>query len=151
MKKIASALVLLVLFPLSQVYSSTEDLDALVESVRQEALQEASHDQERIERFLSEREAQTQLLNDARQRLTEENNRADRLRNSYENNELTLTQYEADLMTCLPSFVKLPLTQTVFSRLHSWRPSRRASLHSCSILVKASENPPSMIFDKCGR
>jgi biopolymer transport protein ExbB len=97
MKKIASILVLLVLLPLSHVYSSTEDLDALVESVRQEALQEASHDQERIEKFLSEREEQTQLLSDARQRLAEENSRADRLRDSYENNELTLTQYEADL------------------------------------------------------
>ena len=30
---------------------STEDLDALVEKVRQEALLEASHDQERIDRF----------------------------------------------------------------------------------------------------
>ena len=77
--------------------ATTADLDALVEKVRQEALQEASHDQERIERFLDERESQNQLLEDARRRLQEENARADRLRNSYEENEATLTQYELDL------------------------------------------------------
>ena len=77
--------------------ATTADLDALVEKVRQEALQEASHDQERIERFLDERESQSQLLDDARRRLQEENARADRLRGSYEQNEATLTQYELDL------------------------------------------------------
>ncbi len=76
---------------------STEDLDALVEKVRQEALLEASHDQERIDRFLSERDSQQQLLEDARQQLARENNRADRLRDTYEGNEQTLTQYELDL------------------------------------------------------
>ncbi len=97
MRRIISMITLLVFLPTGGAFSSTQDLDALVESVRQEALQEASHDQERIERFLAERESQSQLLADARQRLLEENNRADRLRDNYENNELTLTQYEADL------------------------------------------------------
>lgn len=78
-------------------WASTADLDALVEKVRQEALLEASHDQERIERFLSEQDSQQQLLDDALERLAEENRRADRLRVQYENNEATLTQYEADL------------------------------------------------------
>ena len=77
--------------------ASTADLDALVEKVRQEALQEASFDQERIDRFLDERESQNQLLEDARRRLQEENARADRLRGSYEQNEATLSQYELDL------------------------------------------------------
>ena len=77
--------------------ASTADLDALVEKVRQEALQEASYDQERIDRFLDERESQNQLLEDARRRLQEENARADRLRGSYEQNEATLSQYELDL------------------------------------------------------
>ena len=77
--------------------ASTEDIDALVEKVRQEALQEASHDQERIERFLEARDNQQQLLEDARRRLAQENARADRLRDTYEANELTLTQYESDL------------------------------------------------------
>lgn len=79
------------------VLASTGDLDALVESVRQEALQEASHDKERIERFLNERDSQRQLLADSRARLAAENQRADQLRENYENNEATLTEYEADL------------------------------------------------------
>ena len=77
--------------------ATTDKLDALVESVRQEALQEASHDKERIERFLGERDSQRQLLDDARARLAAENARADRLRDEYETNEDTLTQYEQDL------------------------------------------------------
>jgi len=60
-------------------------------------LQEASYDQERIDRFLEARETQQQLLEDARRRLGGENARADRLRDQYESNELTLTQYESDL------------------------------------------------------
>lgn len=88
---------LLIAFPAGNAFSSTEELDALVEAVRQEALQETSYDQERIERFLGEHESKVQLLADARRRLNEESNRADRLRKSYEDNELTLTQYEADL------------------------------------------------------
>ena len=36
--------------------ASIEDVDALVESVRQEALKEAAHDEERINEFLAERE-----------------------------------------------------------------------------------------------
>jgi biopolymer transport protein ExbB len=80
-------------------FASPEELDALVESVRQEALQEASHDKERIERFLSEQDLQKQLLSDARVRLAAENARADRLREAYEGNEDTLTKYEQDLET----------------------------------------------------
>ena len=34
--------------------ASSEDVDALVEAVRQEALLEAAHDEERIDRFLTE-------------------------------------------------------------------------------------------------
>lgn len=79
------------------VNASTDDLDALVESVRQEALHEASYDQERIERFLDERDSQKQLLEESRARLAAENRRADQLRENYEGNEATLTQYEADL------------------------------------------------------
>jgi biopolymer transport protein ExbB len=93
------SLVLVFLGCLLQVdaYASPEELDALVESVRREALQEASHDKERIERFLSEQKSQKKLLSDARARLAEENARADRLRTAYESNEETLTKYERGL------------------------------------------------------
>jgi biopolymer transport protein ExbB len=81
----------------STVVADIDDVDALVEAVRQEALREASHDEERIERFLNERDRQQQLLEDARQRLQVANQRADQLRIEYEANEKTLSQYEAEL------------------------------------------------------
>jgi biopolymer transport protein ExbB len=77
--------------------ATIKDIDELVDKVRQEALLEASYDQERIERFLAEQDAQRELLEQARQRLAAENARADRLRTEYEQNEQTLTQYELDL------------------------------------------------------
>jgi biopolymer transport protein ExbB len=97
MKRLTTILMALATLAISSAQATTADLDALVEKVRQEALLEASHDQERIERFLSDQEDQRQLLANARQRLAEENARADRLRNDYETNELTLTQYAEDL------------------------------------------------------
>ncbi len=97
MRKLTIILAAMLPLAATTAQATIEDIDALVERVRQEALLEASHDQERIERFLAEQQSQQQLLAEARQRLAEENARADRLRNEYERNEATLTQYEADL------------------------------------------------------
>ena len=77
--------------------AGTDDVDALVESVRQEALREAAHDEQRIDEFLAARDQQRTMLRDAKQQLAEQNNRADRLRAEYEENELTLTRYEVNL------------------------------------------------------
>lgn len=77
--------------------AANEDIDALVESVRQEALKEAEHDEARINEFLAAREQQRNLLNNAKRQLAEQNSRADQLRVEYENNELTLTRYEEEL------------------------------------------------------
>lgn len=79
------------------LHASIDDVDQLVEAVRQEALLEAAHDEERIERFLRERADQAGLLKEARAQLAAANARADKLRAEYEANEQTLTQYEADL------------------------------------------------------
>jgi biopolymer transport protein ExbB len=81
----------------SWLHASIDDVDQLVEAVRQEALLEAAHDEKRIERFLQERTDQAGLLNEARAQLAAANARADKLRAEYEANEQTLTQYEADL------------------------------------------------------
>ena len=78
-------------------HASIDDVDELVESVRQEALLEAAYDEERIERFLDEREKQADLLKAARAQLAAANSAADALRAQYEANERTLTQYESDL------------------------------------------------------
>lgn len=89
------ATLLLALSP--AVLATNADVDALVEKVRQEALREAAYDEERVERFLSERNEQAQLLRDARSQLAAANARADALREEYETNEETLTKYEGDL------------------------------------------------------
>lgn len=81
----------------ASVLASGEEIDALVEAVRQEALREAAFEEERIKRFLDQREEQAALLNDARQQLAAADRRADELRTEYEQNERTLTEYEASL------------------------------------------------------
>ena len=79
------------------VMATGEEIDALVEAVRQEALREAAFEEERIERFLENRERQAELLRDARAQLAAADRRADQLRVEYEENERTLTEYEASL------------------------------------------------------
>ena len=78
-------------------FASIDEIDALVEAVRQEALQEAAHDEERIDRFLAAREEQADMLRQARAELARQNARADQLRTEYEENERTLTRYEGEL------------------------------------------------------
>lgn len=94
--KTIKILALLLLLP-SLAWADARDVDALVESVRQEALKEAEHDEQRIDRFLADRQQQRALLADAKTKLAAANQRADRLRNAYEDNEQTLTQYAATL------------------------------------------------------
>ncbi len=91
---------LLILFAITlspATFASIDAIDELVEAVRQEALQEAAHDEERIDRFLAAREEQAELLRQARAELARQNARADELRSEYEENERTLTRYEAEL------------------------------------------------------
>jgi biopolymer transport protein ExbB len=88
----------LVVMAIGNVALATPDqLDELVRSVREEALQEAAHDQERIDKFLDEQAAQQKTLDDAKANLVAENRRADNLREQYENNEDSLTEYEIEL------------------------------------------------------
>ena len=94
--KNVTILCLLLVFP-SLAWTDARDVDALVESVRQEALKEAEHDEQRIERFLADQQQQRTLLADAKAQLSAANQRADRLRDAYEGNEQTLTEYEATL------------------------------------------------------
>ena len=93
--RLIGALLVLAL-PVSAL-ATGEDVDALVESVRQEALREAAFEEERIRRFLDERERKVEMLQDARAQLAAANRRADQLRVEYEDNEQTLTEYEASL------------------------------------------------------
>ncbi len=97
MRSLRCVYALAALIAAAPAVASTEDIDALVEAVRQEALQEAEHDEQRINRFLGAQDEQQALLNDARAQLRAANARADALRSEYENNERTLTQYEGEL------------------------------------------------------
>ncbi len=97
MKKLSIVALSLALVAVAPANAAIEDIDQLVESVRQEALREAEHDEERIDRFLGEQREQQALLNDARSQLAAANRRADQLRGEYEENELTLTRYEGEL------------------------------------------------------
>jgi biopolymer transport protein ExbB len=91
-----TGLLLATLLPLS-AFATGDEVDELVESVRQEALREAAYEEERIKRFLDERDDKSALLADARAQLAAANRRADELRAEYEENEKTLTEYEASL------------------------------------------------------
>ena len=51
-------------------FAGTDDVDALVESVRQEALKEAAHDEERINDCLAARDRQREMLRDAREAMS---------------------------------------------------------------------------------
>ncbi len=94
---IGTIIAMLVAALTTTAYGAEADVDALVESVRQEALREAEFDEERIQRFLNAREEQRALLQTARAELAAANRRADQLRTEYEDNERTLTEYEAAL------------------------------------------------------
>ena len=95
--KNAAILYLMLLVP-CVAWSDNRDIDALVESVRQEALREAEHDEQRIDRFLADQAQQRTLLADAKAQLAAATERANRLRDAYEENERTLTEYEATLV-----------------------------------------------------
>ena len=95
MKRLILILLAAALAPVA--HASIDEIDALVEAVRKEALQEAAHDEERIDRFLAAREEQAELLREVRAELARQNARADELRAEYEENERTLTRYETEL------------------------------------------------------
>ena len=95
MKRLILILLAAALAPVA--HASIDEIDALVEAVRKEALQEAAYDEERIDRFLAAREEQAELLREVRAELARQNARADELRAEYEENERTLTRYETEL------------------------------------------------------
>jgi biopolymer transport protein ExbB len=87
-----AALLLAASFP-----AGAQTLDELARIVRDAASTEAKINQEREARFVRERNNQRQLLAEARQELAAENNRSDRLRDEYDQNERTLADLETTL------------------------------------------------------
>jgi len=74
-----------------------QSLDELARIVREAASSEARINQDREAEFLRDRNNQQNLLNSARKELTSENNRSDRLRDEYDQNERTLAELETTL------------------------------------------------------
>lgn len=97
MRRLSCLLALIVAAAPQFAAAAADDVDALVESVRREALAEAEHDRARIDEFLGARDQQSALLADARRQLAAANALADSQRAEYEENELTLTRYESEL------------------------------------------------------
>jgi len=77
--------------------AAAQTLEELAREVSEAAQTEAQINQEREARFLSERNNQRQLLEEARQELAAENARSDRLRNEYDENERALADLETTL------------------------------------------------------
>lgn len=88
-------LVLVVALPGHQ--ASAQTLDELAQTVRNAATTEAVIDQDREARFVRERDNQEALLGEAQRELSDENSRADRLREDYNTNESTLAELETTL------------------------------------------------------
>ena len=74
-----------------------QTLDELARMVQEAAENESRINQERDARFIRERNLQRQLLAEARQELSGENTRSDRLRTEYDQNERTLAELETTL------------------------------------------------------
>jgi biopolymer transport protein ExbB len=74
-----------------------QTLEQLLREVEQAASAEARVDQDRLQRFIRERNNQRQLLEQARAELRSEEQRSERLRNMFEENELRLVEMETIL------------------------------------------------------
>jgi biopolymer transport protein ExbB len=82
---------------IASVPTAAQTLDELARIVRTAASTEAGINQEREARFIRERDKQSQLLDQARQELANENTRSDGLRVEYDQNERTLADLETTL------------------------------------------------------
>lgn len=74
--------------------SAQDTLDELLAEVQQAAEEEARIDQRRIQRFIRERNNRRQMLEEARAELRAEEDRSDRLRDDFEENEVELVELE---------------------------------------------------------
>jgi biopolymer transport protein ExbB len=93
--RVVLALLLIGLFTWTSAAAQT--LDELARIVREAATSEAKINQDREARFIRERNNQRQLLAEARQELARENERSDRLREEYDQNERALADLETTL------------------------------------------------------
>jgi biopolymer transport protein ExbB len=91
--------ILIALLALAMPFAANaqETLDELLQRVQQAAQEEQRIDQQRLQRFINERNNQRQLLEQARAELRAEEQRSDRLQNEFDENELQLVELETTL------------------------------------------------------
>lgn len=77
--------------------SAQDTLDELLQKVQQAAQEEQRVDQQRLQRFINERNNRRQMLEQARGELRSEEQRSDRLQNEFDQNELELVELETTL------------------------------------------------------
>ncbi len=77
--------------------SAQDTLDELLQRVQQAAQEEQRVDQQRLQRFINERNNRSQMLEQARADLRREEQRSDRLQNEFDQNELKLVELETTL------------------------------------------------------
>ncbi|MBC2607806.1 MotA/TolQ/ExbB proton channel family protein [Pelagicoccus albus] len=98
MKKIPSLIGIATLIaaacPLFAQSSATTNLDALLERVEQNKILESKENEQRIQRFLSQQAQQKELLAQAKAELAAAKDLSIQLKNSYDENELTLADLE---------------------------------------------------------
>ncbi len=98
MKKLSSligiATFLTAACPLFSQSSATTELDALLQRVEQNKILESQENEQRLQRFLNQKEQQTQLLEEARAELAAAKELSKQLKNNYDENELKLADLE---------------------------------------------------------
>lgn len=86
---------------------SSQSLDQLLQEVERAAREEARINEQRLQRFIRERNNQRQLLQEARQELRAQEQRSDRLRNEYDENERELNELDITLQERLGNLGEL--------------------------------------------
>lgn len=86
---------------------SADTLDQLLQEVERAAREEARINEQRLQRFIRERNNQQQLLEEARAELRAEEQRSDRLRNAYDENERQLNELDITLQERLGNLGEL--------------------------------------------
>ena len=86
---------------------SSQTLDQLLQEVERAAREQSRINEQRLQRFIRERNNQRQLLQEARAELRAQEQRSDRLRNAYDENERQLNELDITLQERLGNLGEL--------------------------------------------
>lgn len=106
MNRLVAVLATLVLL-LPGTAAAQQTLDELLRQVERAATEEARVDQERMQRFIRERNNQREMLQQARQELQNQERRSDQLRDAFDQNERELAELETTLQERLGNLGEL--------------------------------------------